>query len=156
MTSSKVTKLGRLPEGALDDYYIEEYLDQPSNKSKAYLKAYDRYCAECREQGIAPHSINRDYARQYAKAIHERLRERINSNLLLYADDDKAFGRAGMRYLAENAESESVRAQMYSNLAKGLYPDVQITKQETMEDIDKALEQTQREIEHLTGVQRTH
>lgn len=156
MSNQKVTKLGRLPEGALDDYYIEEYLDKPENKTKAYMTAYRRYCVDCEKQGIDPHRINEEYARTYANTLHNRLRERINSSLLLYADDDKAFGRAGMRYLAENADSESVRAQMYSNLAKGLYPDVQITKQETIEDIDKALEQTEREIEQLTGKQLTH
>ena len=145
-----------MPEGALDDYYIQAFLEEPYNKKEAYLKAYAQYLQDCDDQGIETYRVNEKYAYQYAKSIHDRLRERISTELYKLAEDDKSLGRSILRKLAKNAESESVQAQCAANLAKGLYPDVQITKQETMEDIDKALEQTQREIEQLTGVQRTH
>ena len=150
MTDNKVRKLGRLPEGALDDYYIESFLDQPGNKSKAYLIAYERYCVDCKQQGIEPHNINKDYARQYAKVLHERLRDRIQSELYRLSEDDQSLGRSVLRDLAKNATSESVQATCASQLAKGLYPDIQITKQESIEDIDQELKQLEQQINTAT------
>jgi len=152
MNNNKVTKLGRLPDNALDDYYIQAFLNKPGNKTKAYLVAYDRYCAEAVEQGIEPYQINRDYAYTYVRKLHDRLRERITAELYKLAEDDKRLGRSVLRQLAENAESESVKAQCASNLAKGLYPDVQVTKQETIEDIDKELKQIEQETKEAERV----
>ena len=147
MTDTKVTKLGRMPEGALDDYYVREFLENPGNKSKAYERAYTRYCEDCEKSGTEPYGVNLDYARQYAQSIHERLRERITADLYRLADDDKALGASVLRDLAQNADSESVKAQCAANLAKGLYPDVHITKQETYEDIVRELEQIEKELQ---------
>jgi|GEM_PF-5761158 len=152
MSDKKVTKLGRLPDGALDSYYIEEYLEAPAKKSEAYLKAYDRYCNDCKTQGIEAYNVNRDYARQYAKSIHDRLRDRINTELYKLADDDKALGRRVLRELANKAESESVKAQCASNLAKGLYPEHIVTKSETIEDIDRELKQLEQDINQSIGL----
>lgn len=151
MTDSNVTKLGKLPEGALDEYYIDAYLDKPANKKEAYLTAYSQFLSDCDDQGIEPYRINEKYAYQYAKSIHDRLRDRINAELYKLAEEDKALGRRVLRKLAEKAESESVQAQCASNLAKGLYPDVQITKQESIEDIDKQLKAVEQEIQKTTG-----
>ncbi|MBT8448825.1 MAG: hypothetical protein KJO69_04000 [Gammaproteobacteria bacterium] len=147
MSNEKVTKLGRLPEGALDEYYIDAYLETPYKKSEAYRSAVQRYYKDCEDQNIDPHRVNLQYAGQYAKKIHERLRERIQAELYKMAEDDKAFGRSVLRQLAKEAESESVKAQCASNLAKGLYPDHQVVRTETIEDIDQELKQLEREIE---------
>jgi hypothetical protein len=115
----------RLPAGALDDIFVEYYLETASN-----TEAYERACK------AGGKDFKKKYAAQYGKAMFDRLKERINDELISADVADKALGRKVMRELTKTAQSESVKGQMASNLAKGLYPDVLVEKAgQTYEEI---------------------
>jgi len=132
-------KPDRLPEGALDEYYITAYLDKPQNKSEAYRSAWADYLKD--NPGHEHLLPNMSYARTYANAIHTRLSETINKRLITLAEDDKALGRAILRELAINGTSESVKAQCATTMSKGLFPDHIITKDLSLTEIEAELAQ---------------
>jgi len=61
------------------------------------------------------------------------------------------LGRSVLRKLCKGAESEAVQASTATTLAKGLYPDVQITKDMSIDDINREIEKLEKSHdEHIT------
>ncbi len=128
----------RLSPGALDDYFIEYYLET-ANMTEAYTRA-------CRAAG---HKANLEYANRYGKNLFDRLKAKINDALIQADVNDKALGRKVLRELAINSESDSVRATVGANLSKGLYPDHQVKTELTTEQIKDKLKANKEKIKQL-------
>jgi len=124
----------RLKPGALDEKYIDAYLDNPfKGKTEALRTAMS-------EAGLEGNAT-----RQRAYDIHERLRDRIEVAMIKLASDARALGLNKLIALLD-ADSESIQAQVATTLTKSVFPDVQVTKQETIEDIDEAIRKAEEEI----------
>lgn len=124
----------RVGHKQLDDIYIDAFLDNPaSGPLAAYRVAIDQA------------GLNVRATKQGAFQLHERLRTRINETLVKLSDSDKALGRKVLRDLATSAKAESVKASCAQTLAKGLYPDVKITKDMTKQEIDDEVQKLQAE-----------
>ena len=95
----------RIDTFSLDEYYIRYFIEAPTNKTKAYRKARSKL-------GIS--DTNNDTF--YAYKLHLRLAERIQVELLANQLDNRAIGQAKLRYLADNASSESVQANVSTTL----------------------------------------
>jgi len=127
----------RLKNGALDDLYIEAYLDNPfKGKTVALRVAMDKA------------GIEGNVYRQRANEIHERLRDKIETAMIKLASDARALGLSKLIELLD-ADSESIQAQVATTLTKSVFPDIQVTKTETITDITERLEQNKREREEL-------
>ena len=128
-------KSNRLKPGAVDEHYIECALEYPFAKNIDNLRlAYE----------LA--GIDQVATSQRAYEIHERLRDRIDTELLKKAKDARRMGLTVLMKLAETADSESVKAQVATTLTKDLFPNVSIKKEELSpterrEQINKLLEQ---------------
>ena len=131
----------RLIPRALDDLYIQAYLDNPTNKTKALQTAFKAA------------GIEKNATKQRAHEIHARLREQIDRHLALMARDYKALGLQKIAYLAEHAEAENVQLAAARELTKDLLPDVQIVKEQTLEDIDAELQAIEAEIAQTSPIQ---
>ena len=128
-------KSNRLKPGAVDEHYIECALEYPFAKNIDNLrKAYE----------LA--GIDQVATRQRAYEIHERLRDRIDTELLKKAKDARRMGLTVLMDLAQNADSESVKAQVSTTLTKDLFPNVSIKKTQTIEEIDAEIAQLQKEL----------
>jgi len=132
-----LTPAGRLKRGVLDEEYISAYLENPKSKLGA-LKAAIYNCG-----------INYKATRNRACVMHNRLLGEIESRLLKLSLDDKALGRSVLRDLCANAENESVKASTATTLAKGLYPDIQITKDMGIDEINLEISKLEKEQEHI-------
>ncbi len=97
--------IDRIKPFELDDYYIKYFIERPTNKTKAYRKARSELGFES--------THNDSYS---AYILHRRLASRINDTLLQEQVDNRALGQAKLRYLAENADSESVQANVSTTL----------------------------------------
>ena len=140
-----VGKQNRVSANSVDEHYIKHYLDKTAKGQRAALQsAYDEL------------GIDKVATTQRAYEIHNRLRDDINKQLVIISSDDKALGRSVLRDLAQNAESESVKASTAQTLAKGLYNEVVITKDETITDIDSELQSIQQQIKEKGGIAKTH
>ena len=93
---------------SLDDLYVGYFLANPSNKSHAYRLA-------CKEYGKDYKDVN---VTQLAYYMHKRLSDRIYQELTAQRTDNIAIGQSRLRYLAENAQSESVQASTATTLYK--------------------------------------
>jgi hypothetical protein len=128
-------KSNRLKPGAIDEHYIECALEYPFAKNIDNLRmAYE----------LA--GVDQLATSQRAYEIHERLRDRIDTELLKKAKDARRMGLTVLMDLAQNADSESVKAQVSTTLTKDLFPNVSIKKTQTIEEIDAEIEQLQREL----------
>ncbi len=125
--------------GSLDDHYSNLYLDTPWKQHK------ELYLEACELAGVTV-AIN---VNQAAYELHKRLKPKLGDLLRANQEDDMALGRATMRKLCKGAESESVKGQMASTLAKGLYPDHVVTKDMTLEEVDRELAAQDKEEEAL-------
>ena len=95
----------RIDTFSMDECYIKYFIEAPTNKTKAYQKAR-------LEKGLST-TANDCY---YAYKLHLRLAERIQVELLANQLDNRAIGQAKLRYLADNASSESVQANVSTTL----------------------------------------
>jgi len=128
-------KSNRLKPGAVDEHYIDCALECPFAKNIDNLrKAYEMA------------GIDQVATRQRAYEIHERLRDRIDTELLKKAKDARRMGLTVLMDLAQNADSESVKAQVSTTLTKDLFPDVSVKKTQTIEEIDAEIAQLQKEL----------
>ncbi len=123
---------GKLKHGALDEFYIVAWLNNPKSKTEALrAAAYDA-------------GIEYNVTRFQAHEIHKRLAPDIEARLLKMSLDDKALGRSVLRKMCLDAESENVKVSAATTLAKGLYPDVKIVKDMTLEDINREIEKLEK------------
>ena len=127
----------RLKNGALDELYIAAYEKNPIAKKIDLL----------REAMNAAGLDSNRASRQRAYEIHNRLSDELEKRLLRAVKDARRLGLNVILELAQNADSESVKAQCALAITKDLMPDIQITKQETIEDIDRELEQLETELQ---------
>lgn len=140
-------KPARVNQGHYDERYIELYCENPKAGKKAALIGAG-YVGE--------------YAAQEAARIHKRLNERIKQRLDDMFNELDALSFHNLKTILEKTPEEIGYSNALAAIKcgaeyAGRKPGETVTiKHESMEDIDKALEQTQREIEQLTGVQRTH
>ena len=133
-------KSQRLRPGALDQHYIDACLEYPFESQQKNLQ---RAMDEAGVEGTA--------TRQRAYEIHERLRDKIDKQLVKWAKDAKAKGLRKLVELCEHAQSESVQLSAAITITKDLFPDIAITKDEAYEDLDQMLERNAEELEALTG-----
>ena len=133
-------KSQRLRPGALDKHYIDACMDYPFESQQKNLQ---RAMDEAGIEGTA--------TRQRANEIHERLRDKIDKELVKIARDAKRKGLKKLVQLCENAQSETVQLSAATTLTKDLFPDIAITKEESYEDLDQILERNTEELEALTG-----
>lgn len=131
----------RLKNGALDEHYIAAYEENPIAKKVELLRT-----------AIKSAGLDIEATRQRAYEIHNRLSATLEKRLLARAKNARALGLGTLEELCQSADSESVRATVALALTKDIFPDVQINKEESMEDLDRKLEQNQRELEALTGI----
>ncbi len=131
----------RVPEKALDDLYIEFYLENPSNKTAALQKAMD-------EGGF----LGKVY-RQRANELHTRLRHKIDRLLNERMVDGAALGFSVLFALAATADNEGVRAGAAVKLIEFAGKNIpqQAPERQHRDDINKAIEQTKARILQLTG-----
>jgi len=120
----------RIKTGALDQHYIDSALEYPFAK-KIDLMRYAIESAELTEQLTA--------TRQRAYEMHERLRDQIDAELLKKAKDARRMGLTTLMKLCEEAESESVKAQVATTLTKDLFPNVSVKKVQTIDDIEMVI-----------------
>jgi len=125
----------RLKNGALDDHYIEAYEKNPLSKKIDLLRT-----------AIKSAGISMQATRQRAYEIHNRLSETLEKRLMRAVKDARRLGLNVVMELAQKSESDSVRATCGLALTKDIMPDVTISKQESIEDIDKELEQIEEDI----------
>ena len=123
------TPSGRLARGFLDDAYIEAYLANPFAGKKAAMKA------AIQAMKVVGYSVTK----QRAFEIHERLRHRIDKELVKKAKDAKALGLEVLMQLATSAESESVKAQVAITLTKDLFPNVSVKEHKSVDELEKEL-----------------
>lgn len=125
----------RLKNGALDQHYIEAYEKNPLSKKIDLLRS-----------AIQSAGVDIKATRQRAYELHNRLSEELERRLLRAVKDARRLGLNVVMDLAQNADSESVKATCGLALTKDIMPDVTVTKQESIEDIDKELEQIEQDI----------
>lgn len=131
----------RMPNKAIDPYYIDAYLDNPkAGKRKALETAYK----------VA--GVDKDATRQRAYDLHDRLRDQIERRLVKLAADYKAIGLSKLVELCKSAEAESVQLAAAKTLTTELFPNVTIERIETIEDIDAELAELESEIAQTNPV----
>ena len=126
----------RLKNGALDEHYIEAYEKNPLAKKIDLLRT-----------AIKAAGLDIEATRQRAYEIHNRLSDTLERRLLTATKNARRLGLNVVMELAQNADSESVRAQCGLALTKDLMPDVSIVKQETYDDIDNELQMIEQELQ---------
>ena len=109
----------RLNKGALDDYFVEYYIDT-ANITDSYEMAANK----------AGHAYNKEYARQYGHKMYKRLQTKINDAITTAEIDDHILGRKVQRELALNAESESTRLLAANALVRKKTDKLEIIKDE--------------------------
>lgn len=125
----------RIKPGALDEHYITRTLEFPFNSQRDNLQ---QAMNEAGVQGTA--------TTQRAYEIHARLRDKIDQELMKIAKDARLKGLNKVLELCESAKSEQVQLTAALAVTKDLFPEVAVTKQETIEDIDQAIEQAEQDI----------
>lgn len=123
-----ITSKGKVRKGILDEYYIAQYLERPSSYISVLKRVYEEVGIDKKATAI------------FASSLHKRLRPQIEEKLLEFDLDDKALGRSVLRELCSNADSESVKASTATTLSKGLYPDVIVKKDMSLDDINKEID----------------
>ena len=131
---SRAGKSNRLKPGILDDHYIAAYENNPIEKKVVLLRT-----------AIKSAGIEMQATRQRAHEIHTRLSDTLEKRLIERAKNARSLGLLTLEYLCRNAQSESVKAQVATTLTKDIFPDVQVSKHESIEDIERELEQLENE-----------
>jgi len=138
-----VAKQKRMSAGTLDEHYIDIYLDNPSNKTKALEKAAKAAGIEC------------DTSRQRASEIHRRLQHKIEARLIQRIMDGATLGYSVLYQMAADEETNpSVRAKCASLLieyAGKNKPDTNSKTSRSRIDIKAEIKKTQIRISQLTG-----
>ena len=139
------TPTGIMKQGAIDSYYIEAYLDNPKLSQLDVLKLA---------------MINAEHTgkatRQHAYVIHDRNRDKINSEMVKLASDLKNLSISVIKELMIKAESESVRLSAAQTGTKDLFPNVSVSKQVTIDDIDSEIKQLEQDIANQEGMEIRH
>ncbi len=130
----------RVPEKALDDLYIEAYLEDPTNKTQALQKAME-------DGGY----LGKVY-RQRANELHNRLRYKIDRLLNERMTDGAALGYSILFHLAQNADNEGVQAAAATKLVEYAGKNKpQEAQSQDRGDLKQAIEQTKARIYAITG-----
>ena len=122
-----------------DDLYIAEYLRYPEKGKTAALRR----------------SGHPNVTRARAWQIHDRLSERIDSQLNKLIKADAALGRATLVSLCKSSQSDSVRAACATKLmeyADKTKPQRILFETDSLCDIDKEIEQLQERIKAAQNI----
>ena len=133
-------KPDRLPQGALNEYFVEYYLEC-ADMTEAYRRAARAY----------GHDFKDKYASQYGKALYTRLQKQINEAIDNADIDDHLLGRKVQRELAMKAESETTRLQAANALCRKKADKLVLTDERTIDDLDGSIEALQRELDNTEG-----
>ncbi len=134
------TASGRMKRGALDNYYVESYIDNPELSQLDVLRL-----------AMITAKIPDTATRQHAYQIHDRNRDKINTEMVKVASDLRNLSVSVIKHLMVNAESESVRLSAAQTGTKDLFPNVSIKKTQTVDDIDSEIQRLQDEIAQTEG-----
>jgi len=133
----------RVPEKALDDLYIDAYLECPTNKTAALQLAMERggYLGKVH--------------RQRANELHTRLKHKISKLLDERMLEGAAMGYSVLFQLATTADNEGVQAAAAVKLIEyaGKNKPQETTDRPQRDDIKEAIEQTKARIYAITGKQ---
>ena len=131
----------RLKPGALDEYYFQAAMEYPKMTQK-----------ECMQKAIEMSGCEGTEAtKQHASKIHDRLRDRINTEATKIANDIKYLSVSRLRDILVRDELDNLLLGAIQTGTKDLFPNVSVKKTQTIDDIDKAIEEKQRQIAEQTG-----
>jgi hypothetical protein len=130
----------RLKPGALDEHYILAVLENPFESQLANLS-----------RAMITAEIDGRATRQRAYEIHDRLRDRIDTEILKMAKDARAMGLSTLMSLCKSADSEAVKAQVATTLTKDLFPHISIKKTQSIDDMETELQELRDKREKATG-----
>ncbi len=130
----------RLRPGILDDHYLDAALEYPAAPKTELLR-----------HAIKSAGLTMAATKQKAYEMHERLRDKIDAEVIKLAQDAKLMGLSKIMYLCEHAKSETVQGAMATTLTKDLFPNVSIRKETTASDLDESIKGHMQEIAAAEG-----
>ena len=113
------TPTEQLKHKALDSYYVDAYLENPKLAQVDVLRI-----------AMKDAEIEGNATRQFAYLIHDRNRDKINTEMVKLASDLKNLSISVIKDLMINSDSDSVKLSAAQTGTKDIFPNVSIKKEE--------------------------